>query len=97
MGRLSPTPLNELTPQQARLQPLFRDAVNSLLGKNKIPRPTANGTVSQRMISGAAGTPIRIVVYIPNNVAGPMPVAWTSDNQTTICLPTVYSGALLAQ
>ncbi|MVM36260.1 alpha/beta hydrolase fold domain-containing protein [Spirosoma sp. HMF4905] len=74
LGRLSPIPLNTLTPQQARQQPSFKDAVNSLLDKNKIPRPTANVTVSQQQIPGAGGVPIRIVVYTPKNGTGPMPV-----------------------
>ncbi|WP_206170598.1 hypothetical protein [Spirosoma pollinicola] len=38
LGWLSPVPLNELSPQQARMQPSFKDAVNSSLDKNNIPR-----------------------------------------------------------
>ena len=97
LGRLSPTPLNELTPQQARLQPSFKDAVNSLLDKNKIPRPTANVTVSQRMIPGAGGAPIRIVVYTPNNVTGPMPViVYYHGGGWVIASPEVYEYSTLA-
>ncbi|MFD2933451.1 alpha/beta hydrolase [Spirosoma flavum] len=97
LGRLSPTPLNQLTPQQARLQPSFKDAVNSLLDKNKIPRPTANVTVSQRMIPGAGGTPIRIVVYTPNNVSGTLPViVYFHGGGWVVASPEVYENSTLA-
>ncbi|QDK78646.1 alpha/beta hydrolase [Spirosoma sp. KCTC 42546] len=97
LGRLSPIPLNTLTPQQARQQPSFKDAVNSLLDKNKIPRPTANVTVSQRTIPGAGGVPIRIVVYTPNNVAGPMPViVYYHGGGWVIASPEVYEYSTLA-
>ncbi|AUD03510.1 alpha/beta hydrolase [Spirosoma pollinicola] len=97
LGRLSPIPLNELTPQQARLQPSFKDAVNSLLDKNNIPRPTANVTVSQQMIPGAGGTPIRIVVYTPKNAMGPLPViVYYHGGGWVIASPEVYEYSTLA-
>lgn len=97
LGRLSPIPLTSITPQQARQQPSFKDAVNSLLDKNKIPRPTANVTVSQRTIPGAGGVPIRIVVYTPNNVAGPMPViVYYHGGGWVIASPEVYEYSTLA-
>ncbi|GAB3960940.1 alpha/beta hydrolase [Spirosoma harenae] len=74
LGRLSPVPLYSLPPQQARQQPSFKDAVNSLLDKNKIVRPTANVTVTQQMIPGAGGVSIPIVVYTPNGGTSPKPV-----------------------
>ncbi|GAB2570419.1 alpha/beta hydrolase [Spirosoma areae] len=98
LGRLSPTPLNLLPPPEARKQPSFKDAVNSLLDKNKIPRPTANVTVSQRMIPGAGGVPIRIVVYTPNNApAGPLPViVYYHGGGWVIGSPEVYEYSTLA-
>lgn len=97
LGRLSPIPLNELTPQQARLQPSFKDAVNSLLDKNKIARPTANVTVSQQMIPGAGGTPIRIAVYTPRNATGPLPViVYYHGGGWVIANPEVYEYSTLA-
>ncbi|MCX6213684.1 alpha/beta hydrolase, partial [Spirosoma sp.] len=97
LGRLAPTPIEQLTPQQARQQPSFKDAVNSLLDKNKIPRPTANVTVSQQMIPGAGGTPIRIVVYKPNNVSGTLPViVYYHGGGWVIASPEVYEYSTLA-
>jgi acetyl esterase len=97
LGRLSPIPLNELSPQQARQQPSFKDAVNSLLDKNNIPRPTANVTVSQQMIPGYGGVPIRIVVYTPNKVSGTKPViVYYHGGGWVIASPEVYEYSTLA-
>ncbi|WP_461151781.1 alpha/beta hydrolase [Spirosoma pulveris] len=97
LGRLAPTPIEQLTPQQARQQPSFKDAVNSLLDKNKIPHPTANVTVSQQMIPGAGGTPIRIVIYKPNNVSGTLPViVYYHGGGWVIASPEVYEYSTLA-
>ena len=74
LGRLAPVPIENLTPDQARKTPSFKDAVNSLLDKNNIPRPTADVTISEKMISGAGGAQLRAKIYTPNNVSGPMPV-----------------------
>lgn len=97
LGRLSPTPIEQLTPQQARMQPSFKDAVNSLLDKNNVPRPTANVTISQRMIPGADGFPIRIVLYTPRNVSGPLPViVYYHGGGWVIGSPEVYENSTLA-
>ena len=97
LGRLAPTPLDQLTPQQARQQPTFKDAVNSLLDKNKIPRPTANVTISERMISGSGGAQIRAKIYTPRNVAGPLPViVYYHGGGWVIGSPEVYEYSTLA-
>ena len=97
LGRLAPTPLEQLTPQQARLQPSFKDAVNSLLDKNKIPRPTANVAVSERMISGANGAQIRAKIYTPRNVSGVLPViVYYHGGGWVIGSPEVYEYSTLA-
>ncbi|QMW04035.1 alpha/beta hydrolase [Spirosoma foliorum] len=97
LGRLSPIPLNTLTPQQARQQPSFKDAVNSLLDKNKIPRPTANVTSSQQTIPGYNNVPIRIVVYTPKNKTGPLPViVYYHGGGWVIASPEVYEYSTLA-
>lgn len=68
--RLNPVPLYTLTPQEARTKPTFKDAVNSLLDKNRIAPPVPMVTKSVRMIPGAGGTPIRVVIYTPNGASG---------------------------
>ena len=74
LDRLAPRPITELTPQEARSRPSFKDAVNSLLDKNNIPRPTANVTISERMIPGANGAQLRAKIYTPNTGPSVKPV-----------------------
>jgi len=74
LQRLSPVPLNTLTPQEARTKPTFKDAVNSLLARNGYPIPQANVTTSERTIPGAGGVPIRVVIYTPAGVSPKAPV-----------------------
>ena len=74
LDRLAPAPIESLTPAQARSRPSFKDAVNSLLDKNKIAPPVANVTISERMIPGDGGTPIHAKIYTPKNATGPLPV-----------------------
>ncbi len=70
---LGPKPLQTLTPQQARQQPSFADAVKALAtaqGKSAAPEPVGN--VLDMMIPGGAGQiPARI--YTPQGT-GPFPV-----------------------
>ncbi|SOD80526.1 alpha/beta hydrolase [Spirosoma fluviale] len=98
LGRLAPTPIEQLTPQQARQQPSFKDAVNSLLDKNNIPRPTANVTISERMISGSGGAQIRTKIYTPRTTAsGPLPViVYYHGGGWVIASPEVYEYSTLA-
>ena len=74
LGRLAPRPITELTAQEARQRPSFKDAVNSLLDKNNIPRPTANVTITERMIPGADGAQLRAKIYTPNTGPAIKPV-----------------------
>lgn len=71
--RLNPTPLYNLTPQQARLQPTVADAVRAVLtnqGRSTAPEPVAG--VRDTTVPGAAGAlPVR--VYTPAGT-GPFPV-----------------------
>lgn len=98
LGRLAPTPIEQLTPQQARQQPSFKDAVNSLLDKNQIPRPTANVTISERMIPGSGGAPIRVKIYTPRTPAtGPLPVlVYYHGGGWVIASPEVYEYSTVA-
>ncbi|HEY0109329.1 MAG TPA: alpha/beta hydrolase fold domain-containing protein, partial [Fibrella sp.] len=74
LGRLNPVPLYKLSPQEARTKPTFKDAVNSLLDKNKIVPPIPKVTKTERMIPGAGGVPIRAVIYTPAGAAASAPV-----------------------
>lgn len=97
LGRLAPTPIEQLTPQQARQQPSFKDAVNSLLDKNNIPRPTANVTISERMIPGFNNVPIRVKIYTPNTGPAIKPVlVYYHGGGWVIGSPEVYEYSTLA-
>lgn len=97
LGRLAPIPLNQLSPQDARKQPSFKDAVNSLLDKNNIPRPKANITISERMITGADNAQIRVKLYTPNTTSGPKPViVYYHGGGWVIGSPEVYEYSTLA-
>lgn len=97
LGRLAPTPIEQLTPQQARMQPSFKDAVNSLLDKNRIPLPKSAVTKSERMIPGAGGTPIRVVIYTPNGASSMAPViVYYHGGGWVIGSPEVYEYSTLA-
>jgi acetyl esterase len=74
LGRLNPTPLYQLTPQEARMRPSVKDAVNALLDKNHLTPPMANVSVSKRMIPTFDGSSIEIAVYTPTTVSGSKPV-----------------------
>ena len=74
LGRLAPAPIETLTPDQARQRPSFKDAVTSLLDKNKIAPPTFSGSISERMIPGFNGAPLRAKIYTPNTGPAVKPV-----------------------
>ena len=74
LGRLAPVPIQNVTVDQARKTPSFKDAVNSLLDKNGKPRPTANVTISEMMVPGYGGASLRAKVYTPKGKSGPFPV-----------------------
>lgn len=72
-GALGATPIESLTPADARRQPTAADAVASLLAKRGKPAgPLAVGTVSDRVIPGPGGA-IAMRVYTPAG-QGPWPV-----------------------
>ena len=98
LGRLAPTPIDQLSPADARKQPSFKDAVNSLLDKNGIPRPSANDiTISEITVTGWKGAPLRAKVYTPNNVTGPLPViVYYHGGGWVIASPEVYEYSTLA-
>ena len=97
LARLAPTPIEQLTPQQARQQPTFKDAVNSLLNKNRITPPQPKVAKSERMIPGAGGTPIRVVVYTPNGASPTAPViVYYHGGGWVIGSPEVYEYSTLA-
>ena len=74
LGRLAPVPIENITPDQARNRPSFKDAVNSLLDKNGVSRPTANVTITERMIPGFNGAQLRAKIYTPNTGSSVKPV-----------------------
>ena len=97
LGRLNPVPLYTLTPQEARTKPTFKDAVNSLLSKNGIAPPQARVTKSERMIPGAGGVPIRVVIYKPNGASPTAPViVYYHGGGWVIGNPEVYEYSTLA-
>ena len=98
LGRLAPTPIDQLSPADARKQPSFKDAVNSLLDKNKIPRPSANDiTISEITVTGWKGAPLRAKVYTPTNTTGPLPViVYYHGGGWVIASPEVYEYSTLA-
>jgi len=97
LGRLAPTPIEQLTPQQARQQPTFKDAVNSLLNKNGIAPPQPKVTKSERMIPGAGGVPIRVVLYTPNGASPTAPViVYYHGGGWVIGSPEVYEYSTFA-
>ncbi|MCK8493522.1 alpha/beta hydrolase [Spirosoma sp. RP8] len=97
LGRLNPTPLYTLSPQEARMRPSVKDAVNSLLDKNKIVAPKSNVSISQRMIPGWGGTPIRIVVYTPAGASSSAPViVYMHGGGWVIASPEVYESSSVA-
>lgn len=97
LTRLNPTPLYLLTPQEARMKPSVKDAVNSLLDRNHITPPMANVSVSKRFIPGAGGVPIEIAVYTPKNVSGTMPViVYYHGGGWVIANSDVYEASTLA-
>ena len=73
---LNPRPLEQLTPEEARLQPTPADAVKGVLakaGRSAEPTDLVPGvTAMDRMVSGAAG-PISARIYTPQG-EGPFPV-----------------------
>jgi len=73
LARLVPTPLETLTPQEARQQPTVADAVKAVLqaqGRSTAPEPVGN--VQDTTIPGPAGS-IPVRVYTPAGT-GPFPV-----------------------
>jgi acetyl esterase len=97
LGRLSPVPINQLTPQEARTKPFVKDAVNSLLDKNKITPPKANVAISQRTIPGYNGAPIRVVIYTPAGASSSAPViVYMHGGGWVIANPELYEASTLA-
>lgn len=73
LARLAPTPLETLTPQEARQLPTVADAVRAVLraqGRSTAPEPVGN--VQDTTIPGPAGA-IPVRVYTPAGT-GPFPV-----------------------
>lgn len=97
LQRLNPTPLYTLTTEQARSRPSFKDAVNAVLDKNGIAPPKAMVTKSERMIPGAGGTPIRVVLYKPEGASASAPViVYFHGGGWVIGSPEVYEYSTLA-
>ena len=95
--RLNPTPLYTLSTQEARSRPSFKDAVNAVLSKNGIAPPQAKVTKSERMIPGAGGVPIRVVLYTPNGASSSAPViVYYHGGGWVIGSPEVYQYSTLA-
>lgn len=98
--RLNPVPLSTLTPQEARTKPTFKDAVNSLLDKNNIAPPTPAVAKTERLIPGAGGAPIRVVLYTPTSgtasAAGRPVIVYFHGGGWVIGSPEVYEYSTLA-
>lgn len=73
LARLAPTPIETLTPQEARQQPTVADAVKAVLqAQGRSTAPEAVGKVQDTTIPGPAGD-IPVRVYTPAGT-GPFPV-----------------------
>ena len=97
LGRLNPTPLYTLSPQEARMRPSVKDAVNSLLDKNKVTPPPAKVTKTERTIPGFGGVPIRVVLYTPAGVSTSAPViVYYHGGGWVIANPEVYEASAVA-
>ncbi len=98
--RLNPVPLYSLTPQEARTKPTFKDAVNSLLDKNNIAPPTPAVAKTERLVPGAGGAPIRVVLYTPTSgtvsAAGRPVIVYFHGGGWVIGSPEVYEYSTLA-
>ncbi|MBC7927345.1 MAG: alpha/beta hydrolase fold domain-containing protein [Bryobacteraceae bacterium] len=71
---LRPKPVEALTPQEARTQPTFADAVRALQRRQGgTGDPEAIGGVEERMIPGGDGVMIPARIYTPQGT-GPFPV-----------------------
>jgi acetyl esterase len=97
LGRLNPVPLYTLSPQEARMKPSVKDAVNSLLDKNHIAPPKANVSISQRTIPGFGDVPIRVVIYTPAGASSSAPViVYLHGGGWVIASPEVYEASSVA-
>jgi acetyl esterase len=74
LKQLGPKPIENLSPAEARLQPLPGDAVKAIMAQEGIPAPSSatSVTVTHREINGAAGS-IPLHIYTPQGT-GPFPV-----------------------
>lgn len=95
--RLNPTPLWQLTPQEARQRPTVKDAVNNLLSQNNIAPPPVNVTITERTIPGWNGAPLRAKIYTPKTGSGPFPViVYFHGGGWVIANPDVYEASTIA-
>jgi acetyl esterase len=95
--QLNPVPLWQLTPQEARQKPTIKDAVNTLLNENGISLPPVNVDITERMIPGAGGVPIRAKIYTPRGLSGPLPViVYYHGGGWVIANPEVYEASTIA-
>ena len=73
-GRQNPIPLWQLTPQEARMKPSIKDAVNALLSRNRIGIPTPPVDISNITVGGANGVLLRALMVKPRGLTGPLPI-----------------------
>ncbi|GAB3901197.1 alpha/beta hydrolase [Larkinella knui] len=91
---LNPTPLWQLSTEEARKRPTIKDAVNSLLVKKGQPIPMPNVTTSELFLPGSPPLMVRAVVYKPATATGPLPViVYYHGGGWVLASPEVYEAS----
>ncbi|MFD1139626.1 alpha/beta hydrolase [Larkinella insperata] len=94
---LNPTPLWQLSVEEARKKPTVKDAVLSLLAKKGQQPPMPNVTTSEITVPGSGATQVRAVVYKPANAAGMLPViVYYHGGGWVLASPEVYESSAKA-
>ena len=97
LGSYGTPPFPELSTQQARMAPSFRDAANDILKKFNITPEPAAVQISQRIIPN--GTPEGLIarVYTPMEGSGPFPViVYYHGGGWVIAGPGTYESSAVA-
>jgi acetyl esterase/lipase len=74
MTTLHLRPYHTLTPQQARLQPTFTDAVMATMQARGMPTTPPPGTSERDISIPGPGGPLHALVVTPTGVRGPLPI-----------------------
>lgn len=70
LGTLGGKPIETLTAQEARQQPMPTDAVMKLMRDNNMPAPSVTADTMSRVVIPS----VKVRIYTPKDAAGPLPV-----------------------